>query len=364
MRPPQYTRYALRLGAGAAPSPAAAPCATAALATAAPPAAEPGVIVDDVPADGWSGAVFRAVDPQALDYRFPEAVALIGDLPVDGWQEDDDGATLVFWLEDGAEAKAEVGAVLRRLGALGRLEAGREPPGWELAWRRFHRPRVIGRVRVRPPWYPPEEGLLDVVVEAGMAFGTGGHASTRQCLEILQTLAPGSLLDLGSGSGVISLAALRLGFAPVTGIEIDPVAVRAAAGNAAMNDLDATFVLADATDPSYPLPEADVVVANIALRPILRLAERWRGAAEQAADADASAGSAEPHAPALGEASSLPRPAEDRQGAPASSRPDDLVLSGLLVDQADEVLAVYPGFVEAARSDDGTWLTLHLARRA
>ena len=120
---------------------------------------------------------------------------------------------------------------------------------------------------MRPPWYPARDDLLDIAVEAGLAFGTGGHSSTRQCLELIQTLTPGSLLDLGSGSGVVSFAALRLGFAPVTGIDIDPVAVHAAAGNAAMNGLAPTFLVGDATDPAYPLPAADVVVANIALRP-------------------------------------------------------------------------------------------------
>ena len=120
----------------------------------------------------------------------------------------------MFWLEDGAEADAEVAAALKRIGSLGRLEVRREPPGWETAWQRFHKPHVIGRLYVRPPWYPARDDLLDIAVEAGLAFGTGGHASTRQCLELIQTLAPGSLLDLGSGSGVVSFAALRLGFEP------------------------------------------------------------------------------------------------------------------------------------------------------
>jgi ribosomal protein L11 methyltransferase len=179
---------------------------------------------------------------------------------------------------------------------------------------------------VRPPWYPARDDLLDIAVEAGLAFGTGGHASTRQCLELIQAVTPGSLLDLGSGSGVVSFAALRLGFAPVTGIDIDPVAVHAAAGNAAMNGLAPTFLVGDATDPSYPLPDADVVVANIALRPILRLAERWR--------------------------------------ADGAAPPAELLLSGLLVEQAEEALAAHPGFTESARADDGTWLTLRLTRRA
>ena len=312
MRRPRYTRYALRL---APPGPAGAP-------------------VRPDPIDDWSGAAAYAPGPdgQALDYAEPQAVAAILGLQPAGWQEEDGGRTLVFWLEDGAEADAETAQALKRIGALGRLEVVRERPGWEDAWRRFHKPHVIGRLYVRPPWYPAREDLLDIAVEAGLAFGTGGHASTRQCLELVQTLTPGSLLDLGSGSGVVSFAALRLGFAPVTGIDIDPVAVHAAAGNAAMNELAPTFLMGDATDSAYPLPAADVVVANIALRPILRLAERWLPAATGTAGGD--------------------------------SPPAQLLLSGLLVEQADEALAAFSAFAEVARVDDGTWLTLHLTRRA
>jgi ribosomal protein L11 methylase PrmA len=283
------------------------------------------------PIDDWSGAAayLRGPDAQTLEYTDPVAVAAILALQPAGWLEEDAGRTLVFWLEEGAELDAAVAEALKRIGSLGRLEVRREPPGWETAWQRFHKPHEIGRLYVRPPWYPARDDLLDIAVDAGLAFGTGGHASTRQCLELVQTLTPGSLLDLGSGSGVVSFAALRLGFAPVTGIEIDPVAVHAAAGNAAMNGLEPAFIVGDATDPSYPLPDAEVVVANIALRPILRLAERWRD--------------------------------EGGQGPPP---PRDLLLSGLLVEQADEALAAFPRFAETARVDDGTWLTLHLSRRA
>ena len=277
MKHPRYTRYALRLQPQVQARPSAAPApTTAATATASAPCA--GVKARRGPVDDWSGAAAYAPGPdgQALDYADPRAVASVLALQPAGWQEEDDGRTLVFWLEEGAEADAEVAAALKQIGTLGRLEVARERPGWEDAWRRFHRPHVIGRLYVRPPWYPARDDLLDIVVEAGLAFGTGGHASTRQCLELIQTLTPGSLLDLGSGSGVVAFAALRLGFAPVTGIDFDPVAVHAAAGNAAMNGLAPTFLVGDATDPAYPLPAADVVVANIALRPIVRLAERWR----------------------------------------------------------------------------------------
>lgn len=322
---PRYTRYALSPTAATAPSPHADALAAAAS-----------------PDDDWSGAAayHPGPDAQALEYTDAVAVQAILALQPAGWQEEDGGRTLVFWLEDGAEGETEVASALKRIGSLGRLEVRREPPGWETAWQRFHKPHVIGRLYVRPPWYPARDDLLDIAVEAGLAFGTGGHASTRQCLELIQTLAPGSLLDLGSGSGVVSFAALRLGFAPVTGIEIDPVAAHAAAGNAAMNGLEPTFLVGDATDPAYPLPPADVVVANIALRPILRLAERW---VDAAAEPDVAASPA---------------------AAAASSPPSELLLSGLLVEQADEALAAFPWAAEAARTDDGTWLTLHLTRRA
>ncbi len=312
MRRPQYTRYVLRpeSAAGARPP--------------APPAA---AINDD-----WSGAAayVRGPDEQALEYAEPRAVEEILALQPAGWQEEDGGRALVFWLEDGAETDTAVAEGLKRVGALGRLEVSREQPGWEDAWRRFHTPHVIGRLYVRPPWYPAREDLLDVVVDAGLAFGTGGHASTRQSLELIQTIPSGSLLDLGTGSGVISFAALRLGFAPVCGIDVDPVAVHAAAGNAAMNGLAPTLLVGDATDADYPLPESDVVVANIALRPILRLAERWRPG----------------------------------KGVPGAAPPAQLLLSGLLVEQAAEALAAFPGFTEVSRVDDGTWLSLHLSRRA
>jgi ribosomal protein L11 methyltransferase len=320
VRRSRYTRYTLRLDPPAGARPEAAPAPAV-----GPPQPDSG--------DDWSGTVACAPGPdaQALDYAGPRAVEGILALQPAGWQEEDDGRVLVFWLEDGAEADPLVAARLKWIGVLGRLEVSREHSGWEDAWRRFHRPHVIGRLYVRPPWYPPRDDLLDVVVEAGLAFGTGGHASTRQCLELIQTIPPGSLLDLGSGSGVVSLAALRLGFSPVCGIDIDLVAVHAAAGNAAMNGLAPTFLIGDATDAAYPLPAADVVVANIALRPILRLAERWHttgGVLDE-----------------------------------ASSPPAHLLLSGLLVDQAREATAAFPAYAEAARTDDGTWLTLHLVRR-
>src|SRR5690606_664719 len=103
--------------------------------------------------------------------------------------------------------------------------------------RAFHTPvEVAGRLRVRPPWEPPREGLLDVVIDPGMAFGTAQHATTRACLELLCGLpAGGPLVDAGCGSGVLSVAARRLGFGPVWAIDSDPLSVEATVGNARRN---------------------------------------------------------------------------------------------------------------------------------
>ena len=283
------------------------------------------------PPDDWSGAAayVRGPDTAALEYRHPQAVALIESLQPAGWQEEDRGDTLIFWLEEGTEAAHEASTALRRLGALGSLEVSRERPGWEDAWRRFHKPHVVGRLYVRPPWYPPRDDLLDVVVEAGLAFGTGGHASTRLCLDALQGITPGSLLDLGSGSGVVSFAALRLGFSPVWGVDIDPVAVHAAAGNAAMNELTPTFIVGDATEPGYVLPAADTVVANIALKPILRLAVRCRPAGS---------------------------------GVAPELQPRRILLAGLLREQAAEAAAAYPEYTVYEQRSEAEWTMLHLVR--
>lgn len=310
MTRPSHTRYTLRLS-----SPAAAAAVNAATSAQ--------------PEDDWSGAAayVSVPSPYPLDYRDPRAVEVVLALQPAGWQEEDDGETLIFWLDEDAAMQPEVARALRRLGEFGHLEVAREKPGWEDAWRRFHKPHAVGRLYLRPPWYPPRGDLLDVVVEAGQAFGTGGHPSTRQCLEELQRIAPGPLLDLGCGTGVVSLAALRLGFAPVWGVDIDPRAVNAAAGNAARNGLGPTFLLGDATDPAYGLPDAPVVVANLALNPIVRLARRCA------------------------------------RGVAGELLPRDLLLAGLLVDQRAEAVAAFPEYEVEAQIEEERWLLLHLRRR-
>lgn len=138
--------------------------------------------------------------------------------------------------------------------------------GWEDAWRAFHRPVVAGGVWIGPPWEQPPPGQSAVVIDPGRAFGTGSHATTRLCVELLAGLERGSLLDIGCGSGVLALVAGRLGFGPLAAVDDDPVAVEVARANAEANGVAVAVSVLDAT--AHELPPAAVAVANIALHAV------------------------------------------------------------------------------------------------
>jgi ribosomal protein L11 methyltransferase len=141
------------------------------------------------------------------------------------------------------------------------------PDDWADRWTDFHRPVVIAdRLRVRPSWFEATEGQLDVVVDPGMAFGTGAHSTTRLCLEMLVALAEageaeGPLSDWGTGSGVLAIAAAKLGWSPVHASDREPASLEAVEQNASANGVEIDLERSDVRERSPRI--AKTVVANL-----------------------------------------------------------------------------------------------------
>jgi ribosomal protein L11 methyltransferase len=191
------------------------------------------------------------------------------DVVPEGFEEREDGGVLelVAYTE-----RADAVALLEALGPVRELEV---VVGWEDAWRGFHRPARIGPLWIGPSWEPADADAIAIVVDPGRAFGTGAHATTRLCLELLLGLEPTSVVDVGCGSGVLAVAAAKLGFAPVVALDEDEAAAEAAHANAAANGVDVDVRLADALEG--PLPDVEVAVANIARQPVEAVAARFGG---------------------------------------------------------------------------------------
>ncbi len=155
---------------------------------------------------------------------------------------------------------------------------------WAERWRQFHQPLVLGdRLSVRPPWEPRPPTELDLVIDPGRAFGTGAHATTRLCLELLLDLPPvacggaggqraagtgPAVIDLGCGSGVLAIAAAKLGHAPVLALDYDPLAVQATRQNAVINGVAEAVEVRRFNLLREPVPPAPLVLANL-LGPLL-----------------------------------------------------------------------------------------------
>ena len=198
---------------------------------------------------------------------------------------------------------------------------------WASRWRDFHRPLTIGgRLHVRPPWTdPPDDpSLLDIVIDPAQAFGTGAHHTTRMCLEALLELEPaGAFMDLGCGSGVLAIAAAKLGWDPVAGVDHERESVTATIDNAQVNGVTVDARHADLLRGGRA-PTAPTVTANL-VRPLLA------HVAEAGFD-----------------------------GEP----PRVLVASGLLHAEADEIAAAFArhGLRERVRRFSGEWTALTLVR--
>ena len=150
---------------------------------------------------------------------------------------------------------------------------------WERAWLEHFRPMRFGqRLWICPTGFaPPEPEAVNVWLDPGLAFGTGTHPTTALCLEWLDglDLAGKTLVDYGCGSGILAIAALRLGTAAAFGLDIDPQALAASAENARKNGVESRLVLGHPEDRAWP--ETDLLVANILARPLIELAGRLGG---------------------------------------------------------------------------------------
>jgi ribosomal protein L11 methyltransferase len=246
-------------------------------------------------------------------------------------------------------------------GAFVEVSTSEVPDDWSERWKRFHHPVLIepdsadGRrdvvpaLHVRPPWEPTTEraDAHEIVIDPAQAFGTGAHATTRLCLELLLGLAAegvpsvdgtlstegtrGPVLDVGSGSGVLAIAAAKLGYGPVLALDSDRESVLAIADNATRNDVQIEGRRFDLRREALPLVDgkpAPVVLANL-LRPLLL----------DLADTMATS------------------------SGPAGPGHLDLIASGLLCEQADEVALAFArrlGLRERARRERGEWAALWL----
>ena len=173
---------------------------------------------------------------------------------------------------------------------------------------------IAGPLWIVPTWHtPPHADAINLVLDPGLAFGTGSHPTTRMCLQWLVRERPaGIVLDYGCGSGILAIAAAKLGASEVVGVDIDPQAVRSAHDNADANGVQAAFFDASNSLPApYDTQKYDVVLANILANPLRVLA-----------------------------------PALTARLKPGAS----LVLAGLLAEQAEELIGIY-----------SPWLEMHVA---
>jgi ribosomal protein L11 methyltransferase len=257
-------------------------------------------------------------------------LAQLLDLSPAGVEENrtDDGVEYVLY---GAPGELpEVPALEAAAGdVLVRVATSEVADDWDERWKAWHRPvEITGadgrcRLRVRPPWEGPaaDPELLEIVIDPGQAFGTGGHATTRLCLELLLAVEPeGALADWGCGTGVLAIAAAKLGFSPVTAVDFDPLGVEATRVNAVVNGVEVETARVNLREG--PGPWAPTVCANL-LRPLL-----------------------------LEIARTMQRP------------PRRLIASGLLRHEADEVAAAFAahGLHERERRFNADWSALLLER--
>jgi ribosomal protein L11 methyltransferase len=267
---------------------------------------------------------------RCLPEQAEQVLAELTVLAPNGVEEERGQGYVEYAIYGGEGELPELGEIEAAAGdGLVELFATHVPDDWADRWQDFHKPLLVGgRLWLRPSWEEPRKGAIDLIVDPGRAFGTGAHPTTRLCLELLLGLerageAGGPLTDLGTGSGVLAIAAAKLGWDPVSGYDHEAAAIEAATTNATANDVEIDFERANLREG---LPQlAPTVVANLTA-PVLSTV-----AAQLASDAG----------------------------------PATLVCSGLLPDELGTVVDAFApaGLGEADRRHDGDWSALLLRRR-
>lgn len=278
-------------------------------------------------------------DPDRADQVLAELLVLAPN----GVEEEHGPGWVEYAIYGGPGEVPEVGELTAATGdGLVEVSSTEVPDDWADRWTDFHKPIEVGgaddpgdpgsgparRLRVRPSWEEALQGPdapLDVMVDPGRAFGTGAHATTRICLELLLETAgatpAGPLTDWGTGSGVLAIAAAKLGWEPVTASDREPDAIEAAQTNAVANGVPIEISRVDVREDE--LPRAPTVVANLTA-PLLRAC-----------------------------AESITR---------AGWVPDTLICSGMLLAEVDEVRAAFElaGLRATETRTDGDWSGMRL----
>lgn len=196
-----------------------------------------------------------------------------------------------------------------------------EEINWNKKWEESFTGIQVGFVFIRPPWIEPKEDHLDVIIEPGMAFGTGSHETTMGVLKAMRKYLPhgASVLDMGTGSGVLAITSLLLGAERAIGIDIDELALKNARHNAVLNSVEVDF--REASDAKGVTGEVNFILANILPEVLKPLKEDFDAILDQG---------------------------------------EILVLSGIINRRADEMIRHYEGYTLVETFVEGEWSTMVL----